>query len=268
MSQNTFDTTLSKISQALRELSKKAEKEEEDKEFMKDYCPRCMQEIYPEFRCFGHGGGGGGGGGSGGNAKEGSTAFARYPGLNKPLQAATGIAENPAFGAGSGVGAFDPDMIAELIDNGWLSVKFDSKALTLSITLECEPAELTAKQQIELKKYMTAILGEYEQFIKEQHVARDCEVTEQDQHILSIDIAFTEPALYEAFIHRLSSRLFPAPAFSPTPLSMKPEPGSKKRRRDDDMEVDEQPEPAEDRMGEALQTSRITPLPTKPGEWL
>jgi len=126
-----------------------------------------------------------------------------------------------------------------LIASGLLLVDSDRESMTLTIKLLCEPNELTQEQSEELKKFMAAIIKEFNEFKEENHLSNDCIKTIQDEkgNLLSLRITLPTLALYDAFIQRLANNLVPVPreaqekdevtnyqSVAPNPLSMEPKP--------------------------------------------
>ncbi|KTD53881.1 hypothetical protein [Legionella quateirensis] len=136
---------------------------------------------------------------------------------------------------------FDPEIIAELIAKGLLLVDSDRESMTLSI--KCEPSKLTEEQREELKKFMEAIIKEFNEFKEENHLSDDCIQILQDEegNIRSLRITMPTLALYDAFIQQLANNLVPVPSpkaqerdevtkeqgFTPNPLSREPRPSNK-----------------------------------------
>jgi len=100
-----------------------------------------------------------------------------------------------------------------LIDKGLLLVESDRESMTLTIKLLCDPNELTEEQRKELKKFMTAIIKEFNEFKEENYLSDDCVRITQDEkgNLLSLRIALPTLALYDAFIQQLANNLVPIP---------------------------------------------------------
>jgi hypothetical protein len=230
-----------------KEKIKEAEKKESAAEAVKVRCKTCFKEIAPTPRCFGHGGGGGGGGDSGSDKTSEETSS---PGDDKALTKSGKVVEttDELIGDFASIGAseelnFDPEIIAQLIANGLLLVDSDRESMTLTIKLLCEPNVLTEEQRDELKKFMEAIIKEFNEFKEENHLSDDCMKLVQDEkgNILSLRITMPTLALYDAFIQRLANNLVPIPnpkvqekdevtkeqRIAPSPLSMEPKPTDK-----------------------------------------
>ena len=111
--------------------------------------------------------------------------------------------------------SFDPEIIAELIAKGLLLVDgLNSELMTLTINLLCRPNVLTEEQREELKKFMEAIIKEFNEFKEENHLSDECIQIIQDEegNIRSLRITMPTLALYDAFIQRLANNLVPIPS--------------------------------------------------------
>ena len=233
-----------------KEKIKEVEKKESAAEGAKSRCRTCFKEIAPTRRCFGHGGGGGGGdgGGSGKTSEEKAS-----PGEDKSLTKSGKVVETTdELGEFASMGdsealdlesSFDPEIIADLIAKGLLLVDSDRDSMTLTIKLLCEPNALTEEQREELKKFMEAIIKEFNEFKEENNLSDDCMQMIQDEegNILSLRITMPTLALYDAFIQQLANNLVPVPSpkaqerdevtkeqsFAPNPLSREPRPSNK-----------------------------------------
>ncbi|CEG58231.1 MULTISPECIES: hypothetical protein [Legionella] len=230
-----------------KEKNKEAEKKESAAEAAKVRCKTCFKEIAPKRLCSGHGGGGGGGD----SATSGKTSEEKAsPGEDKSLTKPRKVVETTdemigEFGSEEldSKSSFDPEIIAELIAKGLLLVDSDRESMTLTIKLLCEPNVLTQEQREELKKFMEAIIKEFNEFKEENHLPDDCMKMIQDEkgNILSLRITMPTLALYDAFIQRLANNLVPIPSpkaqekdevrkdqsLAPNPLSMEPKPSNK-----------------------------------------
>ena len=226
-----------------KEKSKEAEKKESAAEAAKVRCRTCFKEIAPKRLCSGHGGGGGG---SDSTTSNKTTEEKSSLGEDNSLTNQTKAIETPGgiigeFGSEEFdlESSFDPEIIAELIAKGLLLVESDRESMTLTIKLLCDPNELTEEQREELKKFMTAIIKEFNEFKEENHLSNDCIKTIQDEkgNLLSLRITLPTLALYDAFIQRLANNLVPVPreaqekdevtnyqSVAPNPLSMEPKP--------------------------------------------
>ncbi|CAM2971097.1 hypothetical protein LEST103851_12000 [Legionella steigerwaltii] len=144
---------------------------------------------------------------------------------------------------------FDPDVIAELVAQGKLVINNDRKEMTLTIELKCDPDSLSDEEREELKKFMKAILKEFNA-LKEKHPLSDeCLKMVEDEkgNIVSLRINLPTLKLYDEFIQRLANNLVPTPrprlqtkdensetkSLAPTPLSMEPKPTSKQLEEDE-----------------------------------
>lgn len=206
-----------------KEKMKEIEKKESDAEAVKVRCRVCFKEIAPTPRCFGHGGGGGGGGGDGGAGKEAEeksqgqdkspTSSGKIIETSDGLNEFASIGENEDFNSASD---FDPDLISELIDKGLLLVDSDRESMTLIIKLLCEPNELTEEQRKELKKFMEAILREFNNLKEENNLPENCITIIRDEkgNISSLRITMPTLALYDALIQRLANNLVPIPSLN------------------------------------------------------
>ncbi|HRD69509.1 MAG TPA: hypothetical protein PK657_05160 [Legionella sp.] len=229
-----------------KEKSKEAEKKESAAEAAKVRCRTCFKEIAPKRLCSGHGGGGGG---SDSTTSNKTTEEKSSLGEDNSLTNQTKAIETPGgiigeFGSEEFdlESSFDPEIIAELIDKGLLLVESDRESMTLTIKLLCDPNELTEEQREELKKFMTAIIKEFNEFKEENYLSDDCVRITQDEkgNLLSLRIALPTLALYDAFIQQLANNLVPIPRkaqekdevtnyqrLAPNPLSMEPKPSDK-----------------------------------------
>lgn len=253
----------SSITMVLQRFRKSEEEKEAAAESAKVRCKTCFKEIAPTPRCFGHGGGGGGGG-----AEE-SSENTSSQNLELSLTNLSPLADDENFlvefnpienseEAESEDELFDPEVIAELIEQGLLLVNTDPKSMTLTIKLQCEPDDLSEKQRKELNKFMTAVIKEFNSFKKQHHLSDDCIhlVEDTKKNILSLRINLPSRSLYDAFIQQLANNLLPVPrpavinessreekkGLVSSPLAMEPKPDLKK----DDVEQDE--ERAEDKL--------------------
>lgn len=246
-------------SPSLQELNKEAEKKEAAAEANRQRCRTCFKEIAPKRMCGGHGGGSGGGGSSGGSGstseEKASQAEAKFL-ARKPSE----IDDDEEFASLStstedvvdidsqskpDEERFNPEIIAELIASKKLDVNNDRDSMTLTISLLCEPDELSPVQRQELKKYLEAILEELTEFKKEHGIDENCFniIRDEEGNILSLSISFKTVdltvALYDAFIKQLANNLLPTPtpelqatdeavearsSTTPTPFSLEPKP--------------------------------------------
>lgn len=192
-------------------------------ESMKVRCKTCFKETAPTRQCNGHDGGSDSA--AGGDASDDSldtpndkektpdddllTASIEESELNAELVNELTLDEkennqNPQF---------DPEIIEQLILNDDLMVKLDRQSQTLTITLDCDPHDLTPTERDELNKFIEAVAKEFNDF-KEEKDLSDCSLqTSQDdmgnKHSLSIKMPTLE--LYDEFIQRLSNELIPTP---------------------------------------------------------
>lgn len=228
-----------------KEKIKEAEKKESAAEAAKSRCRVCFKEIAPKRLCSGHGGGGGGGDNSttSDKASEEKASFGADKSLSKPDK----VTETSEQFIGEfdsekldSEPSFDPEVIADLIAKGLLLVDSDRESMTLTIKLLCEPNVLSEEQKEELKKFMEAIVTEFNEFKEEYHLSDECIQIIQDEkgNLCSLRITMPTLALYEAFIQRLANNLIPIPnpkaqekdknqktqRAAPTPLSMEPKP--------------------------------------------
>ena len=235
-----------------KEKLKEEEKKEAAAEGAKVRCRTCFKEIAPTRRCFGHGGGDGG---SGKTSEEKASS-----GEDKSLTKSGKIVEttDELIGEFASMGdseeldlesSFDPEIIEQLIADGKLLVDSDRESMTLTIKLLCEPNELTEEQREELKKFMEAIIKEFNEFKKENNLSDDCLQLIQDEegNIRSLRITMPTLALYDAFIQRLANNLVPIPSpkaqetdeatkeqsVAPNPLSMEPKPSNKSSKQEE-----------------------------------
>ena len=201
-----------------KEKIKEAENKESADEAAKVRCKTCFKEIAPNRLCSGHGSGGGGGGDSAtsDNASEGKANPGEDKSFTKPGKIVETTDEQPgAFDSEKLISesSFDPKIIADMIAKGLLLVDNDRESLTLTIKLLCEPDILTEEQGEELKKFMEAILTEFNAFKEENDLSSDCVEIVQDGkgNIVSLRITMPTLALYDAFIQRLANNLVPIP---------------------------------------------------------
>jgi len=272
-----------------KEKLKEVEKKESAAEGAKSRCRTCFKEIAPTRRCFGHGGGGGGGDGGSGKTSEEKAS----PGEDKSLTKSGKVVETTdELGEFASMGdsealdlesSFDPEIIADLIAKGLLLVDSDRDSMTLTIKLLCEPNALTEEQREELKKFMEAIIKEFNEFKEENNLSDDCMQMIQDEegNILSLRITMPTLALYDAFIQRLANNLVPIPnpelqekdearksqSVAPNPLSMEPKPSNKdkpSKREEIEHNKDIEPKKTEDKEEEQ---EIFNPSPFNPKPW-
>lgn len=241
----------------LQQLNKEAEKKEAVAEAVKVRCRICFKETAPTPRCFGHGGGGGGGG-LGNTSEDKATPSASGTQSSTQSEKITDTEEwlsesnsmsDTELESTLDEKSFNPEIIAELIAKGLLLIDNDRESMTLSITLQCEPNSLTKEQRHELKKFMEAILKEFDEFKKENHLSNDCiKITHDEKgNILSLRITMPTLALYDAFIQRLANNLIPSPSpkiqkdevikdhnLAPNPFSMEPKSSSSHEQIEED----------------------------------
>lgn len=250
----------------LPQLNKEAAKKEAAAEAVKVRCRVCFKEIAPTPRCFGHGGGGGGdGGSSGASENKAATSTIGSQSLTQSEKITATEEWQAVFNSMSDTDlesildekSFDPEIIAELIAEGLLLIDNDRESITLSIILQCEPNLLTKEQRHELKKFMVAILKEFNEFKKENQLSENCMKIIQDEkgNILSLRITMPTLALYDTFIQRLANNLTPSPSRSrkiqeedevtkdhnlaPNPFSMEPKPSSSHEQVEEDKKEQE-----------------------------
>lgn len=228
----------SSIALALQQFRKEAEKKEAAEEGAKVRCRTCFKEIAPKRLCSGHGGGSGGGDSA---TSDKTTEEKASPGEVNSLtksRKVVGSADELINEFGSEEleleSSFDPEIIAELIAKGLLLVDSDRESMTLTIKLQCEPCKLTEEQREELKKFMGAVIKEFNRFKEENHLSTDCMQINQDEegNILSLRITMPTLVLYDAFIQRLANNLVPTvqekeevtkdQSLASNPLSMEP----------------------------------------------
>ncbi|MFU7598317.1 hypothetical protein ACM9VS_05730 [Legionella pneumophila] len=232
-----------------KEKNKEAEKKESAAEGAKVRCKTCFKEVAPKRLCSGHGGGGGGGdSATSGKTSEEKASTGEEESLTKPHKVVETTDEMIGeFGSVEldSASSFDPEVIAQMIAKGLLLVDSDRESMTLTIKLLYEPNVLTKEQREELKKFMEAIIKEFNEFKEENHLSDDCMKITQDEkgNILSLRIAMPTLALYDTFIQRLANNLVPIPhpkahekdeakknqSFAPNPLSMEPKPSNKNK---------------------------------------
>lgn len=220
---------MSSPSFTLQRLNKETQKKELAAEAAKTRCRICFKETAPVPRCFGHGGGGGGSN-DGDGAENSSDERAAQDDGTLLSHSKQSIAEtNGRMGlyearqtddtqtTSSNEKSFDPEVIAELITKELLLIQNDRESKALSIELQCAPSSLTLKEQRQLKKYMNAIIKEFNEFKKENKLSDDClKISKDDQgNIISIRITMPTLALHDAFIQRLANNLVPTPSPKP-----------------------------------------------------
>ncbi|WP_028382072.1 hypothetical protein [Legionella cherrii] len=258
----TSDPQTSSTGFALQQLNKEAEKKEAAAESAKIRCRICFKETAPTPRCFGHGGGGGGGGDGSDNTSEEKFGYGNDESLIKADHLVDNteelIGEFSSMEDGeefdpesqSDEKSFDPGVIAELVAKGLLVINNDRKSMTLTINLQCDPNSLPEEQREELKKFMKAILKEFNALQEKHHLSDDClNMTQDDEgNIVSLCISLPTLKLYDEFIQQLANNLLPTPSpkfqmkaehketknFAPTPLSMEPKPTDKNKHLMDD----------------------------------
>ncbi len=229
----------------LQQLNKEAEKKEAAAESMRVRCKICFKETAPRRICGGHGGGSG---------SSDSATEAKSDALDADvlIQTSDKIINNTKLDSEFDVmiddmdtqlqsiqQRFNPKIIAELIASGLLTIDNDRQLKTLTIQLQCEPHSLSKEQRDELKKFMCAVLDEWEAFQKENHMSDDCLKIDQDNegNILSLRIHLPTLTLYDVFIQRLANHLLPIP----NPKLEKREEISleQKNNKEDDFEPDQ-----------------------------
>ncbi len=266
---------MSSTSLALQQFNKETEKKEAAAEAAKTRCRTCFKEIAPVPRCFGHGGGGS----SSDSPSEEKVSQGEEKLLSKLEKSVEDmddlISEFDATEYGEELNAdsdekdFAPEIIADLIAKELLVVNNDRKSMTFTIQLQCAPSSLTKEQRHELKKYMTAILNEFNEFKKENKLSDDCLKVSQDAqgNITSLHVTMPTLAIYDAFIQRLANNLVPTPnpkaqvnddvkneqRFSPNPYLMEPKPTKQNEVEKDDIVENETKE-----------SMRLSPFKIKP----
>ncbi|MGQ3892355.1 hypothetical protein [Legionella sp. CNM-4043-24] len=198
-----------------KEKIKEAENKESADEAAKVRCTTCFKEIAPNRLCSGHASGGGDSATSD-NASGGKANPGEDKSFTKPGRIVETMDEQPgAFDSEKLISesSFDPKIIADMIAKGLLLVDNDRESLTLTIKLLCEPDILTEEQGEELKKFMEAILTEFNAFKEENDLSSDCVEIVQDGkgNIVSLRITIPTLALYDAFTQRLANNLVPIP---------------------------------------------------------
>ncbi len=227
----------SSIALALQLFRKETEKKEAALEAAKTRCPVCFKEIAPKRLCSGHGSGAGeSDSATADKTSEKKVSPRKENSLTKPQKTVETTDEwIGEFDSRSlDEKSFDPEIIAELINKGLLLIDNDRELMKLNIKLLCEPNSLTEEQKEELKKFIEAIITEFNKFKEENHLSTDCMQINQDEegNILSLRINMPTLALYDAFIQRLANNLAPTiqekdeitknQSIASTPLSMEP----------------------------------------------
>ncbi|HAT1795653.1 TPA: hypothetical protein JBL19_01530 [Legionella pneumophila] len=200
----------SSIALALQLFRKETEKKEVALEAAKTRCPVCFKEIAPKRLCSGHG--------SGASESDSATSDKTSekkvsPGKENSLTKPQKTVETTDEWIGEfdsrslDEKSFDPEIIAELINKGLLLIDNDRELMKLNIKLLCEPNSLTEEQKEELKKFIEAIITEFNKFKEENHLSTDCMQINQDEegNILSLRINMPTLALYDVFIQRLAN---------------------------------------------------------------
>lgn len=236
----------SSIALVLQQFRKEAAKKEAAEEAAKARCGVCFKEIAPKRLCSGHGGG---------SDEESDSATSdktseekASPGednfLTKPRKVVETTDEliGELYSGSLDKQNFDPEIIEALIAQGRLLIENDRESMTLTIKLLCEPNSLTEEQREELKKFMEAIIKDFNKFKEENHLSDDCVHITQDEegNLLSLRISMPTLTLYDAFIQRLANNLVPTArekneatkdqSLAPNPLSMEPKPSSSTTR--------------------------------------
>ncbi len=267
-----------------KEKNKEAENKEAAAEGAKQRCKTCFKEIAPKRLCSGHGGGGGGGdSATSSESSEEKASSGEEKSLTKPRKVVETTDEMIGeFGSEEhdSESSFEPEIIAELIAKGLLLVDSDRESMTLTIKVLCESSELTEEQRDELKKFMEAIIKEFNEFRDENRLSDDCMKIIQDAkgNILSLRITMPTLALYDAFIQRLANNLVPIPSpkaqekdevtkdqsIAPNPFSMEPKLSIKdKLSKRDEIKPDKdiEPEKAEEEEQEIFNPSPFNMKP-------
>jgi len=237
--------------QVLKELGKEAEKKEPAAGGARTLCKICFREVAPKRVCGGHSGGrGGSSGGSGASeekASQSSQSLARKPEARideaRIADDFSFVGKNLDSQLQSDEESFNPEIMAGLVADELLVIDNDRESMTLSIKLKCEPNLLSEEQRHELKKFMAAILKEFNEFKKINHLSDNCVSITQDKegNIISLRISLPTLALYDAFIQRLANNLLPTQnpelqakneiksdqGFVRNPFSMEPKPSNK-----------------------------------------
>ena len=266
-----------------KEKNKEAEKKESAAEAAKVRCKTCFKEVAPKRLCSGHGGGGGGDSASSDKTSEAKSSSGEDKSLTKSQKIVDtsdemiGESDSEKLDSES---SFDPEIIADLIAKGLLLVESDRESMTLTINLLCEPNVLTEEQRDELKKFMEAIIKEFNEFKEENHLSDDCMKLIQDEkgNIISLRITMPTLALYDAFIQRLANNLVSMSnpkaqakdeftkdqSLAPDPLSMEPKLSSKdklSKREEIEPNKDIEPKRVEE---EEQETFNPSPFNMKP----
>ncbi|MBI2786284.1 MAG: hypothetical protein HYX60_08285 [Legionella longbeachae] len=243
-----------------KEQNKEVEKKEAAIEAAKVRCRTCFKETAPKRLCSGHSGGGGGSdSASSDKTSEEKASSSEDKFITKSNKGDENTDEMIGeFGSQelNLESSFDPEIIAELIEKGLLLVDSDRKSMTLTIKLLCEPNALTEEQRAELKKFMEAIIKEFNEFKEEHHLSNDCMLLIQDEegNIISLRITMPTLALYDAFIQRLANNLVPIPSpkaqekeevtkeqnLASNPLSMEPKPSTSTQEEIESKETDKE----------------------------
>ncbi|STX83911.1 Uncharacterised protein [Legionella donaldsonii] len=276
----------SSIALALQQFRKEAEKKEAAEEGAKVRCPTCFKEIAPKRLCSGHGAGGSGGDSATSDKK--TSEEKASPGEDKFLTKSgkvvgsedelVGVFGSEELDLESG---FDPEIIEKLIADGKLLVDSDRESMTLKLELQCDPNELTPKQRHELKKFMEAIIKEFNDFKEENNLSDDCIHIIQDEegNIRSLRITMPTLALYDTFIQRLANNLVPIPTpkaqekdeatkekeqrLAPNPLSMEPKPSNRSSKQEE-IKQNKDIEPTKTENEEEQATFNPSPFNMKP----
>ncbi|MDF1678451.1 MAG: hypothetical protein P1U32_07145 [Legionellaceae bacterium] len=221
------------------------EKEEAALEAVRVRCKVCFKEVAPKRVCGGHGGGGGGGDDAEENSdteaedKAFQTADTKET-LTKTLEALEALGSvHDTLDLDENEAEFDAEVIADLVARGLLLIDNDRESMTLTMTLNCELSELTAKEKQALVQFMQAVLKEWDAFKAENELPNSCLEVDKDDagNVLHFSLSLPRRDLYDAFIQRLAARLLPEetlnqaqeadadetennrPPFNPSPLS-------------------------------------------------
>ncbi|HAT1973112.1 hypothetical protein SC406_11170 [Legionella pneumophila serogroup 1] len=238
-SMTAVEPQTSSIALALQLFRKETEKKEAAVETAKTRCPVCFKEIAPKRLCSGHGSGAGesdSDSATSDKTSEKKVSPGKENSLTKPQKTVETTSEwiGELDSRSLAEKSFDPEIIAELINKGLLLIDNDRELMKLNIQLLCDPNSLTEEQKEELKKFIEAIITEFNKFKEENHLSTDCMQINQDEegNILSLRINMPTLALYDVFIQRLANNLVPTvqekdeitkdQSVASTPLSMEP----------------------------------------------
>ncbi|WP_131783667.1 hypothetical protein [Legionella gresilensis] len=204
---------ISSIAFALQQFKKEEEKKALAEETAKTRCPVCFKEIAPKRLCSGHGGGSSRGDSTITDKKSEEKVSSYQDNALSKLRKV--VETENELGSKFDLESleekfFNPEIIESLIAQGRLLIDSDRASMTLTVKLLCEPNSLTGEQKKELKKFIEAILKDFNKFKEENHLTNDhVHITQDESNILSLRISAPTLILYDAFTQRLANSLVP-----------------------------------------------------------